>query len=103
MAVSGDDQYAKEIVSGLINDTDFDAVDAGILADSWRHQPGTPAYCTELTVAELKQALSDAEKQQAAHLRDYAIGKFMQLPTAPTHEDVLALNRSLFLENPERH
>lgn len=27
----------------------FDAVDAGTLADSRRQQPGTPAYCTELT------------------------------------------------------
>jgi predicted dinucleotide-binding enzyme len=96
MAVSGDDQQAKDIVSILIKDAGFDAVDAGTLADSWRHQPGTPAYCTELGVTELKQALADGKKQEAAHLRDYAITKFMEFSTPPKHEEVVALNRSLF-------
>lgn len=103
MAVSGDDHQAKEIVSTLINDAGFDAVDAGTLADSWRHQPGTPAYCTELNADELRRAITDGEKQEAAHLRDYSIGKLMELSVLPTHEDVLALNRSLFPKNPKRH
>lgn len=103
MAVSGDDAEAKRIVSALVNDAGYDAVDAGNLANSWRHQPGTPAYCTELTVAELKQALADGEKQEAAHLRDYVIRKFMEFSTPPTHEEVVALNRSLFPKNPKKH
>lgn len=103
MAVSGDDQQVKEIVSILINDAGFDAVDAGTLADSWKHQPGTPAYCTELSVAELKQALGNGDKENAAHLRDQAIGKFMDFTMPPTHEEVVAMNRSLFSENPKRH
>jgi predicted dinucleotide-binding enzyme len=96
MAMSGDDQQAKEIVSTLINDTGFDAVDAGTLADSWRHQPGTPAYCTELNADELRRALTDGEKQEAIRLRDYAIVKFMEFSSPPTHEEVVAMNRSLF-------
>lgn len=103
MAVSGDDQQAKEMVSTLINDMGFNAVDAGTLADSWRHQPGTPAYCTELIVPELKQALVDGKKEDAANLRDYVIGKFMEFSTSPTHEEIVAINRSLFPENPNRH
>ncbi|SDP75842.1 hypothetical protein SAMN05428975_2554 [Mucilaginibacter sp. OK268] len=103
MAVSGDDAEAKRIVSALVNDAGFDAVDAGTLANSWRHQPGTPAYCTELAVAELKQALADGEKQEAAHLRDYVIGKFIKFSTPPTHEEVVVLNRSLFPKNPKAH
>jgi predicted dinucleotide-binding enzyme len=103
MAVSGNDEEAKKIVSVLINDMGYDAVDAGTLADSWRHQPGTPAYCTELTAGELRQALTDADRQEAAHLRDYVIGKFMEFSAPPTHEDVLALNRSLFPKDPKTH
>ncbi|WP_419698480.1 NADPH-dependent F420 reductase [Mucilaginibacter sp. NFX135] len=103
MAVSGDDQQAKEIVSTLINDAGFDAVDAGTLADSWKHQPGTPAYCTELTGEELHQALADGDKENAAYLRDQAIGKFMNFSMPPAHEEVVAMNRSLFPENPKRH
>jgi len=101
MAVSGDDQSAKEMVYLLINDTGFDAVDAGTLADSWRHQPGTPAYCTELTITELQQALAHGQKADAAHLRDYVIGKFIEKQTPPSHEEVLTMNRSLFPKNPK--
>lgn len=32
----------------LINHIGFDGVDAGGLGDSWRQQPGTPVYCTDL-------------------------------------------------------
>jgi predicted dinucleotide-binding enzyme len=103
MAVSGDDQQAKEVVSALINNAGFDAVDAGTLADSWRHQPGTPAYCTELGVADLRRALVNGDKENAPNLRDQAIGKFMKFSTPPTHEEVVVLNRSLFPENPKKH
>ena len=37
MALSGDDDKAKKIVSDLINDAGFDAVDAESLSESWRH------------------------------------------------------------------
>jgi predicted dinucleotide-binding enzyme len=103
MAVSGDDQQAKEVVSALINNAGFDAVDAGTLADSWRHQPGTPAYCTELGVADLRQALVNGDRENAPNLRDQAIGKFMKFSTPPTHEEVVALNRSLFPKKPKEH
>ena len=101
MAVSGDDGKSKEIISDLINDAGFDAVDAGSISESWRHQPGTPVYCTELNVKELKQALADGIKENAADLRNLAITKFMEPTTQPSHEDTVALNRSLFPKNPK--
>ena len=55
--VAGDDQKAKATTIKLIEATGFDALDSGSLSDSWRQQPGTPAYCTELTASELKSAL----------------------------------------------
>jgi 8-hydroxy-5-deazaflavin:NADPH oxidoreductase len=102
MAISGDDQNAKAVVAQLINNAGYNAVDAGSLDESWRHQPGTPAYCTELNVNELQEALADGLKEEAPGLRDLAIGKFMERTTPPSHEDVVALNRSLFLKNPKR-
>lgn len=54
MAVAGDDIEAKKVIFGLVDDAGYDVVDSGSLAESWRHQPGTPAYCTELTAEELK-------------------------------------------------
>lgn len=101
ITVSGDNVNSKTIVSRLINETGFDAVDAGDLAQSWRQQPGTPAYCTELNVAELKQALGDADKDQASELRDLVISNFMKRTTSPTHEEMVATNRSLFSKNPK--
>jgi len=36
MAISGDNEQSKKIISSLAND-------AGSLSESWRHQPGIPA------------------------------------------------------------
>jgi len=101
MAVAGDDLKAKKIIEGLINDAGFDAVDSGNLSESWRHQPGTPAYCTELTVEELKQALSNAVKKEAPLLRDKAIADLSSLQSYPSHLDIVEYNRGLFQKNPK--
>lgn len=103
MAISGNDENAKRIVSELINDAGFDAVNAGLLSDSWRHQPGTPAYCTELNAEELKKALNDGVKADAAEIRDSSITNLMERTTAPTHEEIVDLNRSLFPLNPKKN
>lgn len=102
MAVSGDDKDAKKIMSNLTNDTGFSAVDNGNISESWRHQPGTPAYCTELNRKELKQALDDGVKEDAARLRDLAIKKLQKRTSQPSHEEIVVLNRSLFPKNPKK-
>lgn len=101
MAIAGDDANAKKIIAGLVNDAGFDWVDSGDLSESWRHQPGTPAYCTELDARELKQALSDGIKEQAPVLRDKAIAGLSSLPSYPAHPDVVNFNRALFERNPK--
>ncbi|MDB5660520.1 MAG: oxidoreductase, coenzyme F420-dependent [Cypionkella sp.] len=68
--IAGDDAAAKKAVAELMDISGFDTVDAGTLAESWRFQPGTPAYCTELTTEELALALADASKDQAPKNRD---------------------------------
>jgi predicted dinucleotide-binding enzyme len=65
LSVSGDDDAAKQIVIELVNQTGFDGYDAGPIADSWRQQPGTPAYCTDLTLAQAQVARAQAVQQDA--------------------------------------
>lgn len=101
MAVAGDNMEAKKTITKLINDAGFDAVDSDNLSESWRHQPGTPAYCTELTAEELKQALSDAVKDEAPLLRDKAIADLSSLPSYPSHSYIVEYNRGLFQKNPK--
>ncbi|WP_286856886.1 MULTISPECIES: NADPH-dependent F420 reductase [Sphingobacterium] len=101
MAIAGDDERAKKVIASLINDAGFDAVDSGSLSASWRHQPGTPAYCTELTAEELKQAFSDAVKENAATIRDSAIVKLSALLSYPSNSEVVEFNRNLFPKNPK--
>jgi predicted dinucleotide-binding enzyme len=48
LAVAGDSSEAKATVVRLVDDLGFDAVDGGELDNSWRQQPGTPAYCRDL-------------------------------------------------------
>ena len=100
MAISGDDENAKAIVSALVNDAGFDSVDAGFLSESWTHQPGTPAYCTELNIFELTQALPNAIKEVSAHIRDTSLSELMNL-TEPTHQDIVEFLRSLFSKSPK--
>lgn len=93
MTVSGDDHLQKQLVMGLVNDLGFDSVDSGSLSESWRQQPGNPAYCTELTKDELIDALKKADKEKAPLLRDKVMENF-----SPdfTHSDIVNLNREIY-------
>lgn len=95
IAVAGDDARAKTLLSELVNDAGFDAVDAGSLADSWRHQNGTPGYCTELTAPELISALAAAVPGKGLQARDRIMAQLQQRTTPPTREDLVAVNRAL--------
>jgi predicted dinucleotide-binding enzyme len=69
LPVAGDDQAMKANVLTLVESLGFDALDAGPIAKSWRQQPGTPAYCTDLSVAALRKALADAPHERSANWR----------------------------------
>ncbi|MBT2280299.1 NAD(P)-binding domain-containing protein [Priestia megaterium] len=97
MAVASDDPAQKQIVRDVVNELGFDAVDSGSLNDSWRQQPGTPAYCTELTKDELTKALKKANKEKAPLLRDKVIEKFAEEKKVEfSHKDVVSLNREIY-------
>jgi hypothetical protein len=69
LPVAGDVPAAKAAVLRLVDDLGFDAVDAGALDESWRQQPGTPAYCRDLEAPALRRALAEAERSRIAEYR----------------------------------
>jgi predicted dinucleotide-binding enzyme len=69
LPVAGDDRHAKEIVIRLLDALGFDGVDAGSLDESWRQQPGTPVYGTDLDAAALRKGLADASPERSAEFR----------------------------------
>jgi hypothetical protein len=56
-------------VLGLVDALGFDPVDGGVLDDSWRQQPGTPAYCHDLEATALRRALAEADRSRIAEYR----------------------------------
>ena len=96
ISIAGDNLSHKQIIMSVANDLGFDAVDGGSLSDSWRQQPGTPAYCTELTKEELAIALNKANKEQAPFLRDKVLEKLSASQGAVSIKDVVKVNREIF-------
>ncbi|TGD83253.1 NADPH-dependent F420 reductase [Hymenobacter wooponensis] len=58
LTVAGDDAAAKQKAMALVEELGFDAIDGGSLHESWRQQPGSPLYCTDLPAAEVQQHLA---------------------------------------------
>src|SRR2546428_3261571 len=69
LSVFGDSLDAKATVLRLVDDLGFDPVEGGDLDNSWRQQPGTPAYCRDLDATALRRALSEAVRSRIAEYR----------------------------------
>jgi len=69
LSVAGDSPEAKSAVLRLVDDLGFDPVDGGDLDESWRQQPGTPAYCQDLEATALRRALAEANRSRIAEYR----------------------------------
>jgi predicted dinucleotide-binding enzyme len=77
LPVAGDDAGAKQKVMALVEELGFDAVDDGSLHESWRQQPGTPAYGADLSADKLRKLFDDlgsqrTEAQHAEYLANHA-------------------------------
>ena len=94
LPVAGDDPAARKTVMSLVEDTGFDAVDAGSLAESWRQQPITSAYCTELGADELRAALLVADRAGAPERREKMVKEFLALGDKLTPDDIVRLHRA---------
>jgi hypothetical protein len=69
LPVAGDEAAAKAVVLRLIDELGFDGVDAGGLDDSWRQQPHTPVYATDLDANGVRRALAKASKERKPEWR----------------------------------
>lgn len=97
VAADGDDDRA--VAMQLVEQTGFDAVDAGVLAESWRQQPGSPVYCTDRTRAEMPDWLAAAEKERVPQRRDLAmgvIGDYVRAGGSVTGPFLVAVNRASY-------
>jgi 8-hydroxy-5-deazaflavin:NADPH oxidoreductase len=62
LALAGDDEQAKELVSRLYDEFGFDALDLGGLDESWRVDPGQKAFVTRQNLAELRANVAGATR-----------------------------------------
>jgi hypothetical protein len=69
LPVAGDSSDAKATVLRLVDELGFDPVDGGDLDNSWRQQPGAPAYCRDLEADALRRALAEADRSRIAEYR----------------------------------
>ena len=100
--ISADDERSRDVGMALVEDTGFDAVYAGTLADSWRQQPGAPAYCTDLKRDEMPAALAAAEVDRLPKRRDLSFAAVVERMTGtgardPDADYIVCLNRALFM------
>jgi predicted dinucleotide-binding enzyme len=72
LPVSGDPPEARAKIMKLVDELGFEPVDAGTTADSWRHQPGTPAYTADLDATKLRGALAAADRSRIPEYRHAA-------------------------------
>ncbi|SEG82587.1 hypothetical protein SAMN05216223_113168 [Actinacidiphila yanglinensis] len=68
--VSGADAAAKRTVIALLDEIGFDGFDAGDLDGSWRQEPGTPVYTTDLPLDQARKAIDEAARADTAAWRE---------------------------------
>lgn len=99
--VAADREQDREVAMRLVEETGLDAVYSGSIADSWRQQPGAPAYGTDLTRDEIPGALEAADKARLAKRRDLAVEAFLERmgdpKTNPDADFGVRVSRALFM------
>jgi hypothetical protein len=93
LPVSGDNEKSKKMVMTLVDEMGFDAIHAGPLSESWRYQPGTPAYCPDPTIQQLPVLLRRAKRDKAAANRDQAAKIMARLPSEFPQQELVRVAR----------
>jgi hypothetical protein len=95
LPIAGDDKHAKEVVSILIDDSGFDPFDSGLVQDSWKQQPGSPVYCTDLTLPQLKNTIEKARKELLPERRELGL-KFILEHGPEQWMEIVEYNRKMY-------
>jgi len=92
LAVSGDNEKAKKVVFKLVDELGFDPFDIGTIAQSWKQQPGSPIYCRDISLDEIKKR-ADAMGKDWPGMLDKIIGK------RKADEAIMATDYPAYLES----
>ena len=99
--VAADGDRERDVAMTLVEETGLDAVYSGTLAESWRQQPGSPCYCTDLSREEIPAALASAERERLPRRRELAIEAIVERvgdsTTNPDSDYAVRLTRALFM------
>jgi predicted dinucleotide-binding enzyme len=95
LPIAGDDKQSKDVVSLLVDNSGFDSLDYGSLQDSWRQQPGSPVYCTDLTLTQLKKSIVKARKDLLPERRELGL-KFILKHDPALWMDNVKHNRKIY-------
>lgn len=95
LPISGDDKQSKDLVSILVDDSGFDSFDYGSLNDSWRQQPGSPVYCTDLTLAQLTKSSEKVRRELLPQRRELGL-KFILKHDPEQWMDIVEYNRIIY-------
>lgn len=98
--VAADREHDREVAMRLVEETGLDAVYSGSIADSWRQQPGAPAYGTDLTRDEIPGALAAADKARLPKRRDLVEAFLERMGDPKSNPDAnfgVRVSRALFM------
>ena len=101
LPVAGDDATAKARLMALLDQMGFDGLDAGSLQQSWRQEPGTPAYCTDLDLATLPAALAAANHAEAKAKALEAVDKVFPIFATASTRELVRVTRSMWPDLPQ--
>jgi predicted dinucleotide-binding enzyme len=93
LPVSGDEPAGNAIAMELIDQLGFAPYDAGSLSESWRQQPGQPAYASDPTIVELAALLARADREKGPANRDRAMALMARLPPGFAPQDLVRIAR----------
>lgn len=97
LSIFGDNESNLKKVSELVDQVGFDPVVVGSIEDSWKGQPGSPIYCTDLKKDELQHWASRVERKSLPSKRDANMANVMSLPKNSTWQDHVQTIRKVTL------
>lgn len=101
LSIFGDNSNDKERIAKLVDSVGFEPVVCGLIEESWRAQPGSPIYCTDLNKEKLLHWCSRVNRDILPAKRDANIGSVMSLPQTASWEDHVKAIRDVVLPGEE--